>query len=85
MKQCIVGAPFERIALDITGRLQETDRGIKCIQICPGNFVAWSRYGVPFQIHNDQGFQFEWNLFQELCNVLNIENTRTTPYHPQSE
>ena len=44
-----------------------------------------TRYGVPFQIHSDQGSQFESNLFQELCKVLGIEKTRTTPYHPQSD
>ena len=44
-----------------------------------------SRFGVPSQIHSDQGAQFESNLFKSLCELLGIEKTRTTPYHPQSD
>ena len=36
-------------------------------------------------IHTDQGVQFESNLFQEMCRLLQIQKTRTTPYHPQSD
>ena len=43
------------------------------------------RYGVPSYIHSDQGRQFESKLFQEVCDILNIKKTRTTPYHPQSD
>ena len=44
-----------------------------------------SRFGVPSQIHSDQGAQFESHLFKSLCELLGIEKTRTTPYHPQSD
>ena len=44
-----------------------------------------SRLGVPEKIHSDQGAQFESNLFSEMCKLLQIEKTRTTPYHPQSD
>lgn len=44
-----------------------------------------SRYGIPRQIHSDQGRQFESNLFQELCQKLGMKKTRTTPYHPQGD
>ncbi|CAC5380719.1 unnamed protein product [Mytilus coruscus] len=40
------------------------------------------RFGVPHWIHSDQGRQFESLLFQEMCRILNIKKTRTTPYHP---
>lgn len=47
------------------------------------NFVC--RFGVPRQIHTDQGRQFESALFKELCTRLCIDKTRTTPYRPQSD
>ena len=45
----------------------------------------FSRFGVPRQIHTDQGRNFESNLFQEICRMLNIDKTRTTAFHPQSD
>ena len=44
-----------------------------------------ARFGVPSAIHSDQGKQFEGKVFTEMCRVLNIKKTRTTPYHPQSD
>ena len=44
-----------------------------------------SLFGVPKQLHSDQGRQFESNLFQEVCTKLGINKTRTTPYRPQSD
>jgi transposase InsO family protein len=44
-----------------------------------------ARFGVPGSIHSDQGVQFESHLFREMCRLLNIKKTHTTPYHPQSD
>ena len=46
------------------------------------NFI--SRMGCPIQIHTDQGTHFVGNLFQDLCKLLEIVKTRTTPYRPCS-
>ena len=43
------------------------------------------RFGVPDAIHSDQGANFEGHLFMEVGELLGIEKTRTTPYHPQSD
>ena len=44
-----------------------------------------ARYGAPERIHTDQGRNFEAQLFKEMCNLFNIEKTRTTPYHLQND
>ena len=43
------------------------------------------RFGTPVSIHTDQGPQFEARLFKEVCAMLDIHKTRTTPYHPSSD
>ena len=43
------------------------------------------RYGIPEQLHSDQGRNFESAIFTEMCSLLGIKKTRTTPLHPQSD
>ena len=43
------------------------------------------RYGAPVTLHSDQGGQFTSQLFITICQLLDINKTRTTPYHPQSD
>lgn len=46
---------------------------------------VFTRIGCPVQIHSDQGREFESELFSNICKLLGIQKTRTTPYHPQSD
>ena len=43
------------------------------------------RFALPEKLHSDQGRQFEAEVTTQLCQFLQIEKTRTTPYHPQSD
>ena len=43
------------------------------------------RFSLPDQLHSDQGRQFESTLISEICKLLQINKTRTTPYHPQGD
>ena len=44
-----------------------------------------SRFGVHMVLHSDQGRNFESAVFREMCSLLGVEKTRTTPLHPQSD
>lgn len=43
-------------------------------------FIA--RFGVPLEVHTDQGGNFESDLFKEVCSLLDVKKTRSTPYRP---
>ncbi|BHF70212.1 hypothetical protein SprV_0301326200 [Sparganum proliferum] len=42
-----------------------------------------SRWGAPLSFHSDCGANFQSQLLQEVCEILEIRKTRTTPYHPE--
>ena len=60
------------------------DQTTETVAKCLVNEVI-SRYRLPAYIHSDQGRQFESQLYQEVCTLLDIKKTMTTPYHPQSD
>ena len=51
-----------------------------CARVILNEFIA--RFGCPLSIHSDQGRNYESDLFQELCQLLEIKKTRTSPRHP---
>ena len=49
-------------------------------------FRGWiKRYGCPKEIHSDQGRLFESAIFREVCALLQIGKTRTSPLHPRPD
>ena len=97
-----VGAPMDRIGIDILGPLPTSNQGNTCLLVVGDYFTRWieaypmsdqqaettanhlvfqffSRFGIPFEIHSDLGC-----LFQEICHLLEIKKTRSTPYRPKS-
>ena len=83
MKLYIVGAPLERVALNIVGSFNRTPRGKLYILVIADYFTRWTeafalpnieaktvarvflneficRFGIPCQVHTDQGTQFKF-------------------------
>ncbi|ROT77825.1 hypothetical protein C7M84_003484 [Penaeus vannamei] len=103
-----VGAPLERVAVDIVGPFPVTTQGNRFICVVMDYFTKWpeayalpdheaetvaealvnnfiTRFGVPCELHSDQGREFESMVFQECCRLLGIKKTRTTALRPQSD
>ena len=43
------------------------------------------RFGVPHELHSDQGTNFESKVMAEVCKLSDIKKTRPSPVHPQSD
>ena len=108
LQQYIVGAPMERLAVDILGPLPLTPPGNRYVLVVTDYFTKWTesyaipnqeaatvaenlvsefvcRSGVPHELHSDQGTNFESKVKAEVCKLLDIEKTRTSPLHPESD
>ena len=101
-----VGAPMDRLAVDILGPLPVTPRSNRFIMVVTDAFTKWveaipipdqtaptcasyllneviSRFGCPLNLHSDQGRNFESQIFTELCKLLEVRKTRTSPRNPR--
>ena len=107
LSQYNVGAPMERLAIDLLGPLSQSKQGNKYILIT-ADYFKWveayplvnpeavtvaevlirefiRRFGVSLILHFDQRRNFESAVFSEMCKLLRVTKTRTTPIHPQSD
>ena len=98
MRQYNVGAPLERIAIDVMSPLPTSTVGNKYILVIGDYFTKCVHavpmrnqevdnvakklienvitiFGVPMQIHTDQGTNVESNLYKALSKYLDIEKT----------
>lgn len=54
--------------------------------ICKSIFDKWIvQFGIPDRIHSDRGTAFESEIVQELCALLGIRKSRSSPYYPQGD
>ena len=86
--------PFQIVTWDIMG-LVITDVFTKWVEAFPlkttgAEILATifvnevvSRFGVPSQLHSDQGANFCGEIINAMCQQLGIDRSRTTAYHPQ--
>jgi transposase InsO family protein len=47
------------------------------------NWIA--RWGAPHTLHTDRGKNVDGRIIRTLCELLHIDKTRTTAYHPQGD
>ncbi len=58
---------------------------VTAVTVAKTIFEGWiTRYGIPEQIHSDQGAQFTSEVYRELMRLLGIQVTNTPPYNPRS-
>ena len=55
---------------------------ITCANVILNEVIC--RYGCPLAIHSDQGRNYESEVFQELCKILEIRKTRTSTRNPKA-
>ena len=97
MKQYIVGAPWERMAIDILGPLPRSEDGNRYLMVVEDYFTKWTE-AIPIPNAEattiarkfveriiDQGSNFESKVVKEMCHILGIHKTRTTPFRPKSD
>ena len=54
---------------------------VTCAEIILNEVI--SRFGCPFELHSDQGRNYESQIFAELCRLLEVRKTRTSPGNPK--
>ena len=53
---------------------------VTCAEVILAEVIMY--YSFPYNIHSDQGCNYESFIFAELCCLLKIQKTRTSPGYP---
>ncbi|KAK2894334.1 hypothetical protein Q8A73_016818, partial [Channa argus] len=92
LQQYLVGAPMERVGVDILGPFPTTEAGNRYILVAMDYFTKWPEaYAVPDQTATTAAQRLvedmfsRFGMFAEVCQRLGVRKTRTTPLHPQSD
>jgi len=83
--ETVAGNPYVLVVTDYFTRWMEAFAIHNQEAITVANKLVdevFMRFSIPKQLHSDQGCQFESQLISEVCKLLNIRKSRTTPYHP---
>ena len=55
-------------------------------QVAKAMYKNWiAIFGVPKVIHTDRGTEFENQLITDLCKLLGVRKSRSSPYYPQGD
>ena len=78
--------PTFLVATDETGCWNEACLGTEAPDVAKGIVESWVlRFGVPDLLHTAQGNNFGSELMLEVCKLLKIDKTMTSPYHPKGD
>lgn len=74
----VVTDHFTKYAIAIPTKDQKATTVARCLW---EQFLV--HYGFPERLHSDQDRDFESLIIKELCTLVGIKKTRTSPYHPR--
>ena len=60
-------------------------RHIKALNVAKSLLKFVSRHGIPEQILSDRGTNYQSEIIEHLCDLLDIHKTQTAAYHPQAD
>lgn len=77
-KRLVITDHFTKYAVTVPTPVQNEKTVSKALW---NNFFV--HYGMPERLHSDQGCNFESAIIKNLCDLLGIRKSKTTPYYPR--